>query len=165
MRTYGVRCRALSRRSPRTCGRGASRPRSTATRSSRRSSTSCSRRLRRTPSASCVGAASRTRRPLVAPLLRRRTSATLSDMNPKRTLLPLLILAAVPQTALADDSMLDSTFGSGGIAAPVLAGEDEEFEAIAVQPDGKLVAAGRSGGAASADFFVARFRTDGTLDP
>jgi uncharacterized delta-60 repeat protein len=56
---------------------------------------------------------------------------------------------------------LDSTFGTGGkVTVPFNAGSDYLF-AVALQSDGKIVAAGSSGEAA---FLVARFNPDGTLD-
>ncbi|GBF06108.1 hypothetical protein DAERI_070106 [Deinococcus aerius] len=59
---------------------------------------------------------------------------------------------------------LDTTFGSGGIAVtPVGAGEDIPY-AMAAQPDGKLVVAGRTGGTTSDDFGVVRYTRDGALD-
>ena len=59
------------------------------------------------------------------------------------------------------DGSLDPSFGTGGIARTDL-GNSERFEAVAVQPDGTIVAAGRSDGVG---IVVARHRTDGSLDP
>jgi uncharacterized delta-60 repeat protein len=65
------------------------------------------------------------------------------------------------------DGSLDPGFGQGGkMIASFGAPEDEAF-AVAIQPDGKIVAAGfaeRSGDPASGDFAVARFLADGSLD-
>src|SRR5688500_5227212 len=58
---------------------------------------------------------------------------------------------------------LDPAFGSSGItAADVVSGSDYAW-AVAVQPDGKIVAAGQAFGDAL-DFAVVRFNADGTLD-
>lgn len=56
---------------------------------------------------------------------------------------------------------LDTTFGSNGIVIQPLAGpHDNSCNSIAIQPDDKIVVGGTDG-----DFVVARFNTDGTLDP
>jgi uncharacterized delta-60 repeat protein len=57
------------------------------------------------------------------------------------------------------DGSLDPTFGVGGKAVNDLAGG--HILAIALQPDGKIVAAGSDG----SQFALARFRSDGSLDP
>jgi uncharacterized delta-60 repeat protein len=57
---------------------------------------------------------------------------------------------------------LDPTFGSGGTVATPLA----PAYALALQPDGKVVAAGtKPRGGGKYDFLVVRYRADGTLDP
>ena len=54
--------------------------------------------------------------------------------------------------------------GNGFVSTAFSAGLDQ-FEAIAVQTDGKIVAVGVSnGGAGGSDFAVARYNTDGSLD-
>ena len=59
---------------------------------------------------------------------------------------------------------LDSTFsGDGKVVASVL-GKLDEAHAVAIQPDGKIVAAGQSRDG-PAYFAVARFNPDGELDP
>lgn len=53
---------------------------------------------------------------------------------------------------------LDPTFGSGGrVTTPVSGGNDDVANAIALQPDGKLVLAGSCGGAATIDFCAIRY--------
>jgi uncharacterized delta-60 repeat protein len=62
---------------------------------------------------------------------------------------------------------LDATFGSGGRVTTDFGGNDQ-IKALARQGDGKLVAAGiadRGGDQADADFALARYDPDGTLDP
>src|SRR6266540_697856 len=59
------------------------------------------------------------------------------------------------------DGTLDPSFGSGGKVTTGISGFDDQAFALALQPDGKLVAAGE----ASADFALARYNPDGTLDP
>lgn len=58
------------------------------------------------------------------------------------------------------DGVLDTSFGSGGHAVVSAAGEQRAF-AVAIQQDGKLVAAGTSAG----DFALARFNESGIPDP
>jgi uncharacterized delta-60 repeat protein len=61
------------------------------------------------------------------------------------------------------DGSLDTTFGDGGLAAGLVPGG---AASVAVQPDGRIVAAGRvTGPAGDEDIVVARFLTDGSLDP
>ena len=56
---------------------------------------------------------------------------------------------------------LDTTFGVGGKAVTDAGdGRAETFNAVALQPDGKIVAAGESGGR----FVVVRYNTNGTPD-
>jgi uncharacterized delta-60 repeat protein len=65
------------------------------------------------------------------------------------------------------DGALDPTFGAGGKVATPLRGADDELVALALQGDGKIVAAGVSLDPSSGHyaFAVARFGSDGTLDP
>jgi uncharacterized delta-60 repeat protein len=77
----------------------------------------------------------------------------------------VLLFIATVATAGAAPSDLDPTFGAGGqLTLPIVPGEDR-IEAIAVQPDGKIVAAGTSKHATTNwDFAVARFNPDGSPD-
>jgi uncharacterized delta-60 repeat protein/uncharacterized repeat protein (TIGR01451 family) len=59
---------------------------------------------------------------------------------------------------------LDSTFGTGGkVTTPIGAGEDVA-QAVAIQADGKIVAAGYSNIGSTLDFAVVRYTTTGALD-
>jgi uncharacterized delta-60 repeat protein len=63
------------------------------------------------------------------------------------------------------DGSLDATFGSGGkVTTQVVSGdgEDDEIFALAIQPDGRILAAGRANFAQ--DFGLARYQTNGALD-
>jgi uncharacterized delta-60 repeat protein len=62
------------------------------------------------------------------------------------------------------DGTLDPRFGNGGIVSTAFGGFFNEANAVAVQENGKIVAAGQNFGATS-DFALARYRTNGTLDP
>ncbi|MBK8466240.1 MAG: hypothetical protein IPL32_10455 [Chloracidobacterium sp.] len=59
---------------------------------------------------------------------------------------------------------LDNTFdGDGKVTTPVLSSSDAA-SAVALQPDGKIVAAGQSSAGATFDFAVVRYNVDGSLD-
>jgi uncharacterized delta-60 repeat protein len=67
------------------------------------------------------------------------------------------------------DGALDPTFGAGGLVTTDFAGFSDEAFALALQPDGKLVAAGDATNSAvpvnGLDFALARYTPDGNLDP
>jgi uncharacterized delta-60 repeat protein len=66
------------------------------------------------------------------------------------------------------DGALDSSFGEGGLVYTDFPRECDAFNAVAVQQDGKIVAAGFTGqGGVGQDraFLVARYDADGGLDP
>jgi uncharacterized delta-60 repeat protein len=64
-----------------------------------------------------------------------------------------------------DAGFLDAGFGVGGKAEMSLPGCDAGATAVGIQQDGKIVTAGFCNkGASDADFVVARFNVDGTLD-
>jgi uncharacterized delta-60 repeat protein len=59
---------------------------------------------------------------------------------------------------------LDLTFGTGGtVTTPIGTGTDDGY-AVAIQPDGKIVVAGRSNNGSDYDFAVVRYNLDGSLD-
>jgi uncharacterized delta-60 repeat protein len=59
---------------------------------------------------------------------------------------------------------LDATFGSGGKVITDFGGDEIGF-AVALQRDGKIVAAGIKTGANGDDFALARYKGNGSLDP
>jgi uncharacterized delta-60 repeat protein len=62
------------------------------------------------------------------------------------------------------DGSLDTTFdGDGKVTTPIGAGDDQVY-ALAVQKDGKIVAAGLTWNGSNDDFALARFNQDGSLD-
>src|SRR4051794_21715414 len=86
------------------------------------------------------------------------------------SLLLALTVAGVCQSARASAGGLDPTFGNGGKVLTDFGNGNDSNEfasALALQPDGKIVAAGyrffgnSSGGA---DMLIVRYNTDGTLD-
>lgn len=62
------------------------------------------------------------------------------------------------------DGTLDNTFGTGGTVRTALGAGYDEANGVAVQSDGKLVAAGASSGSGRTDFALARYNADGSLD-
>jgi uncharacterized delta-60 repeat protein len=69
-------------------------------------------------------------------------------------------LEALEDRCLLSGGALDPTFGSGGMVTGSMSG----FPApVVVQPDGKIVVAGRTGGQ-TYDFELARYNPDGSLD-
>lgn len=60
------------------------------------------------------------------------------------------------------DGSIDETFGEGGGVVTDLGGNDAA-QAVAVQPDGKILVAG-SGGAGNEDFVLVRYNPDGSID-
>ncbi|HET6771374.1 MAG TPA: delta-60 repeat domain-containing protein [Actinomycetota bacterium] len=61
------------------------------------------------------------------------------------------------------DGSLDPAFGGDGKVTTDFGGFDDAF-AVAIQGDGKIVAAGSATVSATADFALARYKTDGSLD-
>ncbi|WP_084318952.1 beta strand repeat-containing protein [Deferrisoma camini] len=69
--------------------------------------------------------------------------------------------------AFDSSGVLDTTFGTDGVATWTLGGTSSGTSALAVQPDGKILAAGSafaSGVTTYKDMAVARFTADGVLD-
>jgi uncharacterized delta-60 repeat protein len=59
---------------------------------------------------------------------------------------------------------LDTTFGTDGKVTTAIGTDYDEAYAIAIQADGKIVAAGYSHNGSDADFALARYNSDGSLD-
>ncbi len=62
------------------------------------------------------------------------------------------------------DGSLDTTFDADGIVVTDLGSSSDAIVATSIQADGKIVVAGQTSGA-TADFAVARYLSDGSLDP
>ena len=77
------------------------------------------------------------------------------------------VSAAQPMTVTVRGlpGALDTSFGANGKAITGI-GSDDYAEAMAVQPDGKLVVAGHAnmGGATGTDFVLVRYQRDGAVD-
>jgi uncharacterized delta-60 repeat protein len=79
-----------------------------------------------------------------------------------------LVVAALvftAQPAVGAPGVLDVSFGTGGSLSTDFGGTYDWAYAAAVQPDGKIVAAGVSNGAGTHDFALSRYRPDGSIDP
>ena len=63
------------------------------------------------------------------------------------------------------NGLLDPTFGDGGKVVVDAGSMIESIRALALQPDGAIVAAGRTNGEKRGDLLLARFRPNGALDP
>jgi uncharacterized delta-60 repeat protein len=59
---------------------------------------------------------------------------------------------------------LDNTFGTNGIITTPALLQDDYLYSVAVQNDGKIVAAGSTENTSNVDFVLARYNTNGTLD-
>ena len=70
----------------------------------------------------------------------------------------LLVLASTSHAGVGD---LDPSFGTGGKVTTDFGPASDRAFAVAIQTDGKIVAAGDSG---SGDFALVRYNTDGSLD-
>jgi uncharacterized delta-60 repeat protein len=60
---------------------------------------------------------------------------------------------------------LDPTFDTDGLVTTAIGTGDDVAYAAAVQTDGKIVLAGKAGNGANDDFALARYNSDGSLDP
>ena len=62
------------------------------------------------------------------------------------------------------DGTLDTSFSEDGIVTTALGSSGDYANAVALQPDGKIVVVGSSSNGSNSDFAVVRYNTDGTLD-
>jgi uncharacterized delta-60 repeat protein len=74
----------------------------------------------------------------------------------------LITVGAHPVAAAEGD--LDTTFDSDGKVTTAIGASGNEAYSVAIQSDGKIVAAGSSKNGSNYDFALARYNTDGTLD-
>jgi len=61
------------------------------------------------------------------------------------------------------DGTRDTSFDGDGIKTLVVSNDDDGFRAVAIQPDGKIVAGGVAGGT-DAGFYLVRLNSNGSLD-
>jgi uncharacterized delta-60 repeat protein len=78
----------------------------------------------------------------------------------------VLVTMTVVSHAQTTTSNLDPTFGTGGIVRTDFAGNIDQANAVVVQPNGQIVAAGSSFSNSKTveDFIVARYNANGSLD-
>jgi uncharacterized delta-60 repeat protein len=83
------------------------------------------------------------------------------------TFLALGLLATLAGSAQSAPGDLDPSFGTGGLVTTDFGGRGDFGLAVALQSDGKIVAAGNSSavGVFSVNFALARYNANGTLDP
>ena len=62
------------------------------------------------------------------------------------------------------NGVLDATFGSTGKVITAIGASDDYADALAIQPDGKIVVAGECSNGSTYDFCLARFLPSGALD-
>ncbi len=62
------------------------------------------------------------------------------------------------------DGTLDPSFGTGGMVTTAFASSNDKISSLALQADGKIIAAGGSDNGTKYDFAAARYNPDGTLD-
>ncbi|MGH9948315.1 MAG: carboxypeptidase regulatory-like domain-containing protein [Pyrinomonadaceae bacterium] len=60
--------------------------------------------------------------------------------------------------------ILDPTFGNNGVVSTPVGSGNAVAQAVAVQPDGKIIAAGFANNGSNNDFAILRYNPDGTLD-
>jgi uncharacterized delta-60 repeat protein len=81
------------------------------------------------------------------------------------SIISLILLLAFSKNSYPQAGQLDNTFGQGGIVTTALnVNGKSQINSIAMQSDGKLIAAGVSNNGTNADFTIARYNPDGSLD-
>ncbi len=77
----------------------------------------------------------------------------------------LLLLVCSTSTLRAQDIFLDPAFGSGGKVFTAMGNIGDQANAIAIQPDGKILYGGHTRSTlTSSDFAIARCNPDGSVD-
>ena len=94
-------------------------------------------------------------------LIRRRRIGT----YPATLVAVVAAMGLVVQPALATAGELDDSFGAGGALSTDFGGTYDWAYDLAVQPDGKIVAAGVSNRGGTYDFALIRYQADGSIDP
>jgi uncharacterized delta-60 repeat protein len=71
----------------------------------------------------------------------------------------------IPAAAQAVPGGLDPSFGQGGVVTTSIGPSYDDAYALAVQPDGKAIAAGGSWNGSDYDLAIVRYGSNGSLDP
>lgn len=66
---------------------------------------------------------------------------------------------------LNEDGTPDSTFGASGLVTTSFGGPRDRANALILQRNGKIIAGGRTGAYEEGDFALARYNSNGSLDP
>ncbi len=83
----------------------------------------------------------------------------------KESVLTGVLLIFLTVFLYSQPGALDVTFGTNGIVISDLGSDSESANAVAIQPDDKIVIAGRIDIESDNAILVARYNTNGTLDP
>ena len=76
----------------------------------------------------------------------------------------LLVLGFACDATVGVPGSLDTSYGTGGIViTPLVSGQDR-INAVALQPDGKILFAGSCRGVTYSDFCALRYLANGSLD-
>jgi uncharacterized delta-60 repeat protein len=75
-----------------------------------------------------------------------------------------LVAVLITSSAQATPGALDSSFGAGGKVTTAIGPTYDQASALALQPDGKLIAAGISYNGSDRDFALVRYNPNGSLD-
>jgi uncharacterized delta-60 repeat protein len=81
-----------------------------------------------------------------------------------RTVKGFLLCVTMANTAFALSGELDSSFSFDGKVATDIDISVDRLSAMAIQPNGKILAAGFKNKALNSDFVIVRYNSDGTLD-
>lgn len=81
----------------------------------------------------------------------------------KKTLL-LMLFTGTQLLAQAQAGLLDTSFDTDGVTSALIGPTTDRAHAVAVQPDGKIVATGKHYNGTNFDFATMRFNTNGSLD-
>src|SRR5438128_1282400 len=87
-----------------------------------------------------------------------------SRLRARRVALTVIMALVATRGVVMAPAALAATFGTGGKVTTDFAGSDDKAFAVVRQPDGKLVAAGRTVTGGNIDFALVRYKPDGTLD-
>jgi uncharacterized delta-60 repeat protein len=80
------------------------------------------------------------------------------------TVVALALVSAIANPAAAPPGDLDTTFDGDGRVTTDFSGDFDQADGVAIQSDGKIVAAGQAIGLTGNDFALARYNTNGSLD-
>src|SRR5690606_22863790 len=77
----------------------------------------------------------------------------------------IVLILLLPEGLPAQAGSLDSTFNLDGIVTTDFFNNGEQALSVVIQPDGKILVAGSVESGMNVNFALARYHTDGSLDP